>query len=149
MFFKKKDKKVFTLTEKMEQVYQHNVKAVKDKLDEGFVEFEISFTNSVYNYSDAILNLPENSSFDEEEEANYYTTFGADGETLEKNYYLSIDLTNYIKNIKGNLSNLSYVYSIGQQTHTLTIGSELDILFYKKDNIVKPVLILKSAGTGT
>ena len=69
MFFKKKDKKVFTLTEKMEQVYQHNVKAVKDKLDEGFVEFEISFTNSVYNYSDAILNLPENSSYDEEEEA--------------------------------------------------------------------------------
>ena len=69
MFFKKKDKKVFTLSEKMEQVYQHNVKAVKDKLDEGFVEFEISFTNSVYNYSNAILNLPENSSYDEEEEA--------------------------------------------------------------------------------
>ena len=69
MFFKKKDKKVFTLTEKMEQVYQHNVKAVKDKLDEGFVEFEISFTNSVYNYSDAILNLPDNYSCDEEEEA--------------------------------------------------------------------------------
>ena len=69
MFFKKKDKKVFTLTEKMEQVYQHNVKAVKDKLDEGFVEFEISFTNNVYDYSHAILNLPENSSYDEEEEA--------------------------------------------------------------------------------
>ena len=69
MFFKKKDKKVFTLTEKMEQVYQHNVKAVKDKLDEGFVEFEISFTNSVSDYSYAILNLPENSSYDEEEEA--------------------------------------------------------------------------------
>ena len=85
----------------------------------------------------------DNDYFDEEEEANYYTTFGADGETLEKNYYLSIDLTNYIKNIKGNLSNLSYVYSVGQQTHTLTIGSELDILFYKKDNIVKPVLVLK------
>ena len=69
MFFKKKDKKVFTLTEKMEQVYQHNVKAVKDKLDEGFVEFEINFTNSVYDYSHTILNLPENSSYDEEEEA--------------------------------------------------------------------------------
>ena len=69
MFFKKKDKKVFTLTEKMEQVYQHNVKAVKDKLDEGFVEFEISFTNSVSDYSYAILNLPENSSYNEEEEA--------------------------------------------------------------------------------
>lgn len=69
MFFKKKDKKVFTLTEKMEQVYQRNVKHVKDKLDEGFVEFEISFTNSVYDYSHAILNLPENSSYDEEEEA--------------------------------------------------------------------------------
>ena len=69
MFFKKKDKKVFTLTEKMEQVYQHNVKAVKDKLDKGFVEFEINFTNSVYDYSHTILNLPENSSYDEEEEA--------------------------------------------------------------------------------
>lgn len=69
MFFKKKDKKVFTLTEKMEQVYQRNVKPVKDKLDEGFVEFEISFTNSVSDYSYAILNLPENSSYDEEEEA--------------------------------------------------------------------------------
>lgn len=69
MFFKKKDKKVFTLTEKMEQVYQRNVKLVKDKLDEGFVEFEISFTNSVSDYSYAILNLPENSSYDEEEEA--------------------------------------------------------------------------------
>ena len=69
MFFKKKDKKVFTLTEKMEQVYQHNVKAVKDKLDEGFVEFEISFTNSVYNYSDAILKLSGYFSYDEEVEA--------------------------------------------------------------------------------
>ena len=69
MFFKKKDKKVFTLTEKMEQVYQRNVKLVKDKLDEGFVEFEISFTNSVSDYSYAILKLPENSSYDEEEEA--------------------------------------------------------------------------------
>ena len=69
MFFKKKDKKVFTLTEKMEEVFQRNVKHVKDKLDKGFVEFEISFTNSVYDYSHAILNLPENSSYDEEEEA--------------------------------------------------------------------------------
>lgn len=69
MFFKKKDKKVFTLSEKMEEVFQRNVKPVKDKLDEGFVEFEISFTNSVYDYSHAILNLPENSSYDEEEEA--------------------------------------------------------------------------------
>lgn len=85
----------------------------------------------------------DNNYFDEEEDANYYTTFGADGETLEKNYYLSIDLTNYINNIRNNLSNLSYVYSVGQETHTLTIGSELDILFYKKDNIVKPVLVLK------
>lgn len=69
MFFKKKDKKVFTLSEKMEEVFQRNVKPVKDKLDEGFVEFEISFTNSVSDYSHAILNLPENSSYDEEEEA--------------------------------------------------------------------------------
>lgn len=69
MFFKKKDKKVFTLSEKMEEVFQRNVKPVKDKLDEGFVEFEISFTNSVSDYSYAILNLPENSSYDEEEEA--------------------------------------------------------------------------------
>lgn len=69
MFFKKKDKKVLTLSEKMEEVFQRNVKPVKDKLDEGFVEFEISFTNSVYDYSHAILNLPENSSYDEEEEA--------------------------------------------------------------------------------
>ena len=69
MFFKKKDKKVFTLTEKMEEVFQRNVKHVKDKLDKGFVEFEISFTNSVSDYSYAILNLPENSSYDEEEEA--------------------------------------------------------------------------------
>lgn len=69
MFFKKKDKKVFTISEKMEEVFQRNVKPVKDKLDEGFVEFEISFTNSVYDYSHAILNLPENSSYDEEEEA--------------------------------------------------------------------------------
>lgn len=69
MFFKKKDKKNFTLSEKMEEVFQRNVKHVKDKLDEGFVEFEISFTNSVYDYSHAILNLPENSSYDEEEEA--------------------------------------------------------------------------------
>lgn len=69
MFFKKKDKKVFTLSEKMEEVFQRNVKSVKDKLDEGFVEFEISFTNSAYDYSHAILNLPENSSYDEEEEA--------------------------------------------------------------------------------
>lgn len=68
MFFKKKDKKIFTLSEKMEEVFQRNVKPVKDKLDEGFVEFEISFTNSVYDYSHAILNLPENSSYDEEEE---------------------------------------------------------------------------------
>lgn len=69
MFFKKKDKKVFTLSEKMEEVFQRNVKPVKDKLDKGFVEFEISFTNSVSDYSYAILNLPENSSYDEEEEA--------------------------------------------------------------------------------
>ena len=69
MFFKKKDKKVFTLSEKMEEVFQRNVKPIKDKLDKGFVEFEISFTNSVYDYSHAILNLPENSSYDEEEEA--------------------------------------------------------------------------------
>ena len=69
MFFKKKDKKIFTLSEKMEEVFQRNVKPVKDKLDEGFVEFEISFTNSVSDYSYAILNLPENSSYDEEEEA--------------------------------------------------------------------------------
>ena len=69
MFFKKKDKKVFTLSEKMEEVFQRNVKSIKDKLDKGFVEFEISFTNSVYDYSHAILNLPENSSYDEEEEA--------------------------------------------------------------------------------
>lgn len=69
MFFKKKDKKVFTISEKMEEVFQRNVKPVKDKLDEGFVEFEINFTNSVYDYSHAILNLPENSSYDEEEEA--------------------------------------------------------------------------------
>lgn len=69
MFFKKKDKKVFTLSEKMEEVFHRNVKTVKDKLDKGFVEFEISFTNSVSDYSYAILNLPENSSYDEEEEA--------------------------------------------------------------------------------
>ena len=69
MFFKKKDKKVFTISEKMEEVFQRNVKTVKDKLDKGFVEFEISFTNSVSDYSHAILNLPENSSYDEEEEA--------------------------------------------------------------------------------
>ena len=69
MFFKKKNKKVFTLSEKMEEVFQRNVKPVKDKLDEGFVEFEISFTNNVYDYNNAILNLPENSSYDEEEEA--------------------------------------------------------------------------------
>lgn len=69
MFFKKKDKKVFTLSEKMEEVFQRNVKSIKDKLDKGFVEFEISFTNSVSDYSYAILNLPENSSYDEEEEA--------------------------------------------------------------------------------
>lgn len=69
MFFKKKDKKVFTLSEKMEEVFQRNAKPVKDKLDKGFVEFEINFTNSVYDYSHAILNLPENSSYDEEEEA--------------------------------------------------------------------------------
>ena len=69
MFFKKKDKKVFTLSEKMEEVFQRNVKPIKDKLDKGFVEFEISFTNSVSDYSHAILNLPENSSYDEEEEA--------------------------------------------------------------------------------
>ena len=69
MFFKKKDKKVFTLSEKMEEVFQRNVKPIKDKLGKGFVEFEISFTNSVYNYSNAILNLPDNSSYDEEEEA--------------------------------------------------------------------------------
>lgn len=69
MFFKKKDKKVFTLSEKMEEVFQRNIKPIKDKLDKGFVEFEISFTNSVYDYSHAILNLPENSSYDEEEEA--------------------------------------------------------------------------------
>lgn len=85
----------------------------------------------------------DNNYFDEEEGANYYTTFGADGETLEENYYLSIDLTNYVENIKDNLSNLSYIYNVGQETHTLTIGSELDILFYKKDKIVKPVLVLK------
>ena len=53
----------------MEEVFQRNVKPVKDKLDEGFVEFEISFTNNVYDYNNAILNLPENSSYDEEEEA--------------------------------------------------------------------------------
>ena len=69
MFFKKKDKKVFTLSEKMEEVFQRNVKPIKDKLDKGFVEFEISFTNSASDYSYAILNLPENSSYDEEEEA--------------------------------------------------------------------------------
>lgn len=69
MFFKKKDKKVFTISEKMEEVFQRNVKPVKDKLDKGFVEFEISFTNNVYDYNNAILNLPENSSYDEEEEA--------------------------------------------------------------------------------
>ena len=69
MFFKKKDKKVFTLSEKMEEVFQRNVKPVKDKLAKGFVEFEISFTNSVSDYSYAILNLPENSSYDEEEKA--------------------------------------------------------------------------------
>ena len=69
MFFKKKDKKVLTLSEKMEEVFQRNAKPVKDKLDKGFVEFEISFTNSVSDYSYAILNLPENSSYDEEEEA--------------------------------------------------------------------------------
>ena len=69
MFFKKKDKKVFTLTEKMEEVFQRNVKPIKDKFGKGFVEFEISFTNSVSDYSHAILNLPENSSYDEEEEA--------------------------------------------------------------------------------
>lgn len=69
MFFKKKDKKVFTLSEKMEEVFQRNVKPIKDKLGKGFVEFEISFTNRVSDYSYAILNLPENSSYDEEEEA--------------------------------------------------------------------------------
>ena len=69
MFFKKKDKKVFTLSEKMEEVFQRNVKPIKDKLGKGFVDFEISFTNSVSDYSYAILNLPENSSYDEEEEA--------------------------------------------------------------------------------
>ena len=69
MFFKKKDKKVFTISEKMEEVFQRNVKPVKDKLAKGFVEFEISFTNSVSDYSYAILNLPENSSYDEAEEA--------------------------------------------------------------------------------
>lgn len=69
MFFKKKDKKVFTISEKMEEVFQRNVKPIKDKLDKGFVEFEISFTNSASDYSYAILNLPENSSYDEEEEA--------------------------------------------------------------------------------
>lgn len=71
MFFlkKKKVKKVLTLSEKMEEVFQRNVKPVKDKLDKGFVEFEINFTNSMYDYSHAILNLPEDSSFNEEEEA--------------------------------------------------------------------------------
>ena len=69
MFFKKKDKKVFTLSEKMEEVFQRNIKPIKDKLGKGFVEFEISFTNSASDYSYAILNLPENSSYDEEEEA--------------------------------------------------------------------------------
>ena len=68
-FLIKKDKKVFTLSEKMEEVFQRNVKPIKDKLDKGFVEFEISFTNSASDYSYAILNLPENSSYVEEEEA--------------------------------------------------------------------------------
>ena len=86
----------------------------------------------------------DNNYFEEEEEANYYTTFGEDGETEKINYYLSIDLTKNIDKIKDNLSNLSYVYKIGTETHTLTIGSELDILFYEKDNIIKPVLVLKN-----
>lgn len=66
---KKNEKKILTLSEKMEEVFQRNVKAVKDYLDKGFVEFEIDFTNSMYDYSHAILNLPEGSSFDKEEEA--------------------------------------------------------------------------------
>lgn len=78
--------------------------------------------------------------FEEEEDANYYTTFGSDGNTLQKNYYLSIDLTNHLEQIKNNLTNLSYISDDGNQI--LTIGSELKILFYKRNSIIKPVLVL-------
>lgn len=75
------------------------------------------------------------------EQLNYFETFGNEGQAIEKNYYICIDLSNVLDKIKNNLANLSYIFHSGQKQ--CSIGSQAQFAFLRNTSgVVKPVLFI-------
>lgn len=75
------------------------------------------------------------------EQLNYFETFGNEGQAIEKNYYICIDLSNVLDKIKNNLANLSYIFHSGQKQ--CSIGSQAQFAFLRNaSGVVKPVLLI-------
>ena len=75
------------------------------------------------------------------EQLNYFETFGNEGQAIEKNYYICIDLSNVLDKIKNNLANLSYIFHSGQKQ--CSIGSQAQFAFLRNTSgVVKPVLLI-------
>lgn len=75
------------------------------------------------------------------EQLNYFETFGNEGQAIEKNYYICIDLSNVLDKIKNNLANLSYIFHSGQKQ--CSIGSQAQFAFLRNtSSVVKPVLLI-------
>lgn len=75
------------------------------------------------------------------EQLNYFETFGNEGQAIEKNYYICIDLSNALDKIKNNLANLSYIFHSGQKQ--CSIGSQAQFAFLRNaSGVVKPVLLI-------
>lgn len=86
----------------------------------------------------------------EEEQLNYYETFGDGGQAVEKNYYPAIALSpDNLNAIKDNLTNLSIVWDVSIPASVLTrkqavIGSEAKIGFLRDNSSVLPILFITS-----
>lgn len=75
------------------------------------------------------------------EQLNYFETFGNEGQAIEKNYYICIDLSNVLDKIKNNLANLSYIFHSGQKQ--CSIGSQAQFAFLRNTSgVIKPVLLI-------
>lgn len=67
------------------------------------------------------------------------------------NYYYCLDISSYLDKIQNNLNNLSFIYDLTYHDEEktdiasfkqMTIGSELQFAFIKKEEVIKPVLLL-------
>ena len=82
----------------------------------------------------------------DEEQLLYYK----EGVDSVQKYYYCIDLSFILDKIQNNLEDLSFIYNLNKTEESsdilnfeqMTIGSELQFAFIKKDNEIKPVLLL-------